>query len=139
MAMVMPRHYNYFISNNIKNVTTLILGVVMKIFDFISYVLFPDDEGFKFVTFEDLEKLHLSHLIGTNLLRAEMHGFLIREGLYKNAAAKAAQAEKEKAALSEAKNTKVCFLQLLCCILLSIFKGMSLLKHFVDLVVFYFI
>jgi ribosome biogenesis protein ENP2 len=39
-------------------------------------------DDFKFVTKEDLEKLNLGNLIGTNLLRAYMHGFFIDHRLY---------------------------------------------------------
>ena len=34
-------------------------------------------DDFKFLTKEDLERLNLTNLIGTNLLRANMHGFFI--------------------------------------------------------------
>ncbi|XP_017247710.1 uncharacterized protein LOC108218998 isoform X2 [Daucus carota subsp. sativus] len=44
-------------------------------------------DDFKFLTKEDLEKLNLSNLIGTNLLRAYMHGFFIDYRLYKKAQA----------------------------------------------------
>lgn len=40
-------------------------------------------DDFKFVTKEDLERLDLTNLIGTNLLRAYMHGFFIDYRLYK--------------------------------------------------------
>ena len=39
-------------------------------------------DDFKFVTKEDLEKLNLNNLIGTNLLHAYMHGFFIDHRLY---------------------------------------------------------
>lgn len=39
-------------------------------------------DDFKFVTKEDLERLNLTNLIGTNLLRAYMHGFFIDYRLY---------------------------------------------------------
>ncbi|KAG6743705.1 hypothetical protein POTOM_052406 [Populus tomentosa] len=42
-------------------------------------------DNFKFLTKEDLEKLNLTSLIGTNLLRASMHGFFIDYKLYKKA------------------------------------------------------
>ncbi|EDV23405.1 uncharacterized protein TRIADDRAFT_50484 [Trichoplax adhaerens] len=44
-------------------------------------------EDYKFVTVQDLESLGLSHLIGTNLLRAYMHGFFIDIRLYHRAKA----------------------------------------------------
>ncbi|THG03512.1 nucleolar protein 10 [Camellia sinensis] len=44
-------------------------------------------DDFKFLTKEDLEKLNLTNLIGTNLLRAYMHGFFIDYRLYKKAQA----------------------------------------------------
>lgn len=44
-------------------------------------------DHFKFLTKEDLEKLNLTNLIGTNLLRASMHGFFIDHRLYKKAQA----------------------------------------------------
>ncbi|PKI50856.1 hypothetical protein CRG98_028763 [Punica granatum] len=44
-------------------------------------------DDFKFLTKEDLEKLNLTYLIGTNLLRAYMHGFFIDYRLYKKAKA----------------------------------------------------
>ncbi|KAG4146929.1 hypothetical protein ERO13_D05G190600v2 [Gossypium hirsutum] len=40
-------------------------------------------DNYKFLTKEDLEKLNLTNLIGTNLLRAYMHGFFIDFRLYK--------------------------------------------------------
>lgn len=40
-------------------------------------------DNFKFLTEEDLEKLKLTNLIGTNLVRAYMHGFFIDYRLYK--------------------------------------------------------
>lgn len=42
-------------------------------------------DDFKFVTKEDLEKLNLSNLIGTNLLHAYMHGFFIDNRLFNKA------------------------------------------------------
>lgn len=42
-------------------------------------------DDYKFVTKEDLERLSLTNLIGTNLLRAYMHGFFIDYRLYKKA------------------------------------------------------
>ncbi|KAK1273208.1 hypothetical protein QJS04_geneDACA022269 [Acorus gramineus] len=42
-------------------------------------------DDFKFLTKEDLERLNLTNLIGTNLLRAYMHGFFIDHRLYKKA------------------------------------------------------
>ncbi|PIA33378.1 hypothetical protein AQUCO_04100065v1 [Aquilegia coerulea] len=42
-------------------------------------------DDFKFLTIKDLERLNLQHLIGTNLLRAYMHGFFIDYRLYKKA------------------------------------------------------
>ncbi|XP_031281010.1 nucleolar protein 10-like [Pistacia vera] len=44
-------------------------------------------DNYKFFTREDLEKLNLTSLIGTNLLRAYMHGFFIDYRLYKKAKA----------------------------------------------------
>ncbi|KAK4804898.1 hypothetical protein SAY86_004715 [Trapa natans] len=44
-------------------------------------------DDFKFLTREELEKLNLTNLIGTNLLRAYMHGFFINYKLYKKAKA----------------------------------------------------
>ncbi|XP_018848422.2 nucleolar protein 10 [Juglans regia] len=44
-------------------------------------------DNFKFLTKEDLEKLKLTNLIGTNLVRAYMHGFFIDYRLYKKAKA----------------------------------------------------
>ncbi|PKA58535.1 hypothetical protein AXF42_Ash008822 [Apostasia shenzhenica] len=46
-------------------------------------------DDYKFLTKEDLERLHLTNLIGTNLLRAYMHGFFIDYRLYKKAQAMA--------------------------------------------------
>jgi len=40
-------------------------------------------DHYKFLTKEDLERLNLTNLIGTNLLRAYMHGFFINHALYK--------------------------------------------------------
>lgn len=42
-------------------------------------------DNYKFLTKEDLAKLNLTNLIGTNLLRAYMHGFFIDYRLYKKA------------------------------------------------------
>ncbi|KAH0671458.1 hypothetical protein AABB24_017565 [Solanum stoloniferum] len=42
-------------------------------------------DDYKFLTKEDLEKLNLTNLIGTNLLRAYMHGYFIDYRLYKKA------------------------------------------------------
>ncbi|KAL7128478.1 hypothetical protein ABFS83_14G319700 [Erythranthe nasuta] len=42
-------------------------------------------DDYKFLTKEDLAKLNLTSLIGTNLLRAYMHGFFIDYRLYKKA------------------------------------------------------
>ncbi|KAK4345633.1 hypothetical protein RND71_035809 [Anisodus tanguticus] len=44
-------------------------------------------DDYKFLTKEDLEKLNLTNLIGTNLLRAYMHGYFIDYRLYKKAQA----------------------------------------------------
>ncbi|KAL6970014.1 hypothetical protein U1Q18_029722 [Sarracenia purpurea var. burkii] len=44
-------------------------------------------DDFKFLTKEDLERLNLTNLIGTNLLRAYMHGFFVDYRLYKKAQA----------------------------------------------------
>lgn len=44
-------------------------------------------DDYKFLTMEDLERLHLTNLIGTNLLRAYMHGFFIDYRLFKKAQA----------------------------------------------------
>lgn len=40
-------------------------------------------DNYKFLTREELEKLNLTSLIGTNLLRAYMHGFFVDYRLYK--------------------------------------------------------
>ncbi|GFP81275.1 nucleolar protein 10 [Phtheirospermum japonicum] len=42
-------------------------------------------DDYKFVTKEELAKLNLTNLIGTNLLRAYMHGFFVDYRLYKKA------------------------------------------------------
>lgn len=42
-------------------------------------------DDYKFVTKQELENLGLDHLIGTNLLRAYMHGYFIDVRLYKKA------------------------------------------------------
>ena len=39
-------------------------------------------EDYKFVTSQDLEHLGLSHLVGTNLLKAYMHGYFMDLRLY---------------------------------------------------------
>ncbi|KAK2423458.1 nucleolar protein [Trifolium repens] len=44
-------------------------------------------DHFKFLTKEELDRLNLTHLIGTNVLRAYMHGFFINYALYKKAKA----------------------------------------------------
>lgn len=38
--------------------------------------------NFRFITRDDVKKLNLTHLIGTNVLRAYMHGFFINTELY---------------------------------------------------------
>lgn len=40
-------------------------------------------DNYKFVTRADLEKLQLTHLIGTDLLKAQMHGYFMNHNLYK--------------------------------------------------------
>lgn len=40
-------------------------------------------DNYKFVTKEDLEKLKMTHLIGTDLLKAQMHGYFVNHNLYK--------------------------------------------------------
>lgn len=42
-------------------------------------------EDYKFLTQEELERLNLTNLIGTNLLRAYMHGYFVNYRLYKKA------------------------------------------------------
>ncbi|CAN6898427.1 unnamed protein product [Brassica oleracea] len=42
-------------------------------------------DNYKFVTKEDLEKLKMTHLIGTDLLKAQMHGYFVNHNLYKKA------------------------------------------------------
>ncbi|CAO2831618.1 unnamed protein product [Amaranthus hypochondriacus] len=42
-------------------------------------------DDYKFLTREDLERLNLTNLIGTNLLVATLHGFFINHKLYKKA------------------------------------------------------
>ncbi|KAL0652788.1 hypothetical protein Bca4012_095479 [Brassica carinata] len=42
-------------------------------------------DNYKFVTKEDLEKLQMTHLIGTDLLKAQMHGYFVNHNLYKKA------------------------------------------------------
>ncbi|MCL7037221.1 hypothetical protein MKW94_005171, partial [Papaver nudicaule] len=42
-------------------------------------------DDFKFLTSEDIERYNLTNLIGTNLLRAYMHGYFIDYRLYKKA------------------------------------------------------
>ncbi|KAF8114741.1 hypothetical protein N665_0034s0080 [Sinapis alba] len=44
-------------------------------------------DNYKFVTKEDLEKLQMTHLIGTSLLKAQLHGYFMNYHLYKNAQA----------------------------------------------------
>jgi ribosome biogenesis protein ENP2 len=44
-------------------------------------------DNYKFLAMEDLEKLQLTHLIGTDLLKASMHGYFINYHLYKKALA----------------------------------------------------
>jgi len=44
-------------------------------------------DDYKFVTREDLERLNLTNMLGTNLLRAYMHGFFIDHRLYAKAKA----------------------------------------------------
>ncbi|GAV56912.1 NUC153 domain-containing protein [Cephalotus follicularis] len=42
-------------------------------------------DDYKFLTKDDLERLNLTNLIGSNLLRASMHGFFVDYRLYKKA------------------------------------------------------
>ena len=49
-------------------------GEVMTVYD-----------DYKFVTKDELEDLGLEHLVGTNLLRAYMHGFFMDARLYRKA------------------------------------------------------
>lgn len=49
----------------------------------LNYDIIYDD--YKFVTEKELEELSLSHLKGTNLLRAYMHGYFMDIRLYKKA------------------------------------------------------
>ena len=42
-------------------------------------------DDYKFLTRKELEELGLSHLIGSNLLRAYMHGFFVDMRLYHKA------------------------------------------------------
>lgn len=42
-------------------------------------------ENYKFVTTDDLQALNLSHLIGSDVLKAYMHGYFIHQRLYKRA------------------------------------------------------
>ena len=44
-------------------------------------------DDYKFITREELDKLGMTHFIGTNLLRAYMHGFFIDSKLYQKAKA----------------------------------------------------
>ncbi|XP_058084705.1 uncharacterized protein LOC131232471 [Magnolia sinica] len=44
-------------------------------------------DDFKFLTKEDIERLNLTHLIGTDKLKASMHGFFVDYRLYKKAQA----------------------------------------------------
>lgn len=44
-------------------------------------------EDYKFVTMQEIEELGIEHLVGTNLLRAYMHGFFIDMKLYSKAKA----------------------------------------------------
>lgn len=41
-------------------------------------------DNYKFVTKEELEKLQLTPLIGTDLLKAQMHGYFMKHHLYKD-------------------------------------------------------
>lgn len=40
-------------------------------------------DNYKFLTKEDLEKLGMTNLIGTDLLKAQMHGYFVNHILYK--------------------------------------------------------
>ena len=52
-------------------------------FSFLPYPTFSVYDDYQFVTRKDLEQLGLAHLIGTNLLRAYMHGYFMDVRLYK--------------------------------------------------------
>ena len=53
-------------------------------------------DDYKFVTQQELESLGLSNMIGTNLLRAYMHGYFMNLELYRQAVAKAQPFSYEK-------------------------------------------
>lgn len=46
-------------------------------------VSIPVYDDYKFVSRKELEELGLAHLIGSNLLRAYMHGFFVDIRLYR--------------------------------------------------------
>lgn len=62
-------------------------------------------DDYKFVTRQELENLNLDHLIGTNLLRAYMHGYFMDMRLYKKAKAVADPFEFEEYRKKKIKET----------------------------------
>lgn len=62
-----------------------LLCMITLICNFVKLILLhgPRYEDYKFVSREELDSLNLTHLIGTNLLRAYMHGFFMDARLYR--------------------------------------------------------
>jgi len=58
-------------------------NLLIKYHDLILFVLVYDD--YKFLTLKELDTLGLSHLIGSDLLRAYMHGYFMDIRLYNQA------------------------------------------------------
>lgn len=86
----------------LENLTVRIIPIVnilgswyyISCYAIISSVVFSQEEmeegsqttiydDYKFLTKDELEKLHMTQLIGTDLLRAYMHGFFVDYRLYK--------------------------------------------------------
>ena len=88
----------FFLANEDKKIQTYFipsLGPAPKWCSFLDGIVEELEENtedaiyddYKFVTIKDLEEFGLVHLIGTNLLRAYMHGFFIDNKLYNKAKA----------------------------------------------------
>ncbi|XP_073258939.1 nucleolar protein 10-like [Porites lutea] len=81
---------NFYCPNRAVSTTHYILKIQRKFcrilcLNVCSLCFFTVYDDYKFVTKQDLESLGLAHLMGTNLLRAYMHGYFIDMRLYHKA------------------------------------------------------
>lgn len=93
---LVPKTGLMFIANESPKILTYFmpsLGVAPKWCSFLDNITEELEEDksldvyddYKFVTVKQLEDIGLSHLVGTNLLRAYMHGYFVDNRLYKKA------------------------------------------------------